>query len=214
MISPGEERAMLIEHDGARPRVASSAYVAPTAVLCGDVEVGPDCRILFGAVLTAEDGPVRLGERCIVMENAVVRGRAGHPAQVGNRVLIGPHAHVNGAQIDDEAFVATGASLFPGSRLGAGAEIRINGVLHVNSALAAGAELPIGWVAVGDPASMFPPDAHDEIWAIQRTLDFVGTVAGVDTAALGGESAMRALTATYAALYGRHRDDRRLADSG
>ena len=189
---------MLIEHQGARPRVAASAYVAPTAVLCGDVEVGPDCRILFGAVLTAEDGAVRLGERCIVMENAVVRGRAGHPAQIGDRVLIGPHAHVNGAQVGDEAFVATGASLFPGSRLGAGAEIRINGVLHVNSSLPAGAEVPIGWIAVGDPATMFPPGAHDEIWAIQRTLDFVGTVSGVDTGTLGGESAMSALTATYA----------------
>ena len=45
---------MLIEHDGARPRIDASAYVAPNAVLCGDVEVGPDCRILFGAVLTAD----------------------------------------------------------------------------------------------------------------------------------------------------------------
>ena len=167
---------MLIEHDGARPRIHPSAYVAPNAVLCGDVEVGPDCRILFGAVLTAEDGPVRLGERCIVMENAVLRGRSGHPA-----------------------------------RLGAGAEIRINGVLHVNSSLPDGAELPIGWIAVGDPAQMFPPKAHDEIWAIQRTLDFAGTVAGVDTSALAGGSAMSQLTATYATLYGRHRDDEVIA---
>jgi carbonic anhydrase/acetyltransferase-like protein (isoleucine patch superfamily) len=199
---------MLIEHDGARPRIHPSAYVAPNAVLCGDVEVGPDCRILFGAVLTAEDGPVSLGERCIVMENAVLRGRAGNPVRLGDRVLIGPHAHVNGAEIGEEAFVATGASLFPGSRLGAGAEIRINGVLHVNSVLPDGAELPIGWIAVGDPARMFPPKAHDEIWAIQRTLDFAGTVAGVDRAALAGESAMSALIGTYTALYGRHRDDR------
>jgi carbonic anhydrase/acetyltransferase-like protein (isoleucine patch superfamily) len=203
---------MLIEHAGARPRVDPSAYVAPTAVLCGDVEVGPSCRILFGAVLTAEDGPVRLGERCIVMENAVLRGRAGHPARLGDRVLIGPHAHVNGAEVGDEAFVATGASLFPGSRLGARAEIRINGVLHVNSTLPPGAELPIGWIAVGDPAAIFPPDAHDEIWAVQRTLDFAGTVTGLDPAALAGESAMPALTETYAALYGRHRDDRILSD--
>jgi carbonic anhydrase/acetyltransferase-like protein (isoleucine patch superfamily) len=202
---------MLIEHDGAHPRIDPSAYVAPNAVLCGDVEVGPDCRILFGAVLTAEDGPVRLGERCIVMEHAVLRGRAGHPVQVGDRVLIGPHAHVNGAQIGDEAFVATGASLFPGSRLGARAEIRINGVLHVNSTLPDGAELPIGWIAVGDPAQMFAPKSHDEIWAIQRTLDFAGTVAGVDTSALAGESAMSALMSTYAELYGRHRDDEVIA---
>jgi carbonic anhydrase/acetyltransferase-like protein (isoleucine patch superfamily) len=202
---------MLIEHEGARPRVHASAYVAPTAVLCGDVEIGPGCRILFGAVLTAEDGPIRLGERCLVMENAVLRGRAGHPVVLGDRVLIGPHAHVNGADVGDEAFVATGASLFPGSRVGAGAEVRINGVLHVNSSLPAGAELPIGWVAVGDPAQMFPPKDHDEIWAVQRTLDFTGTVTGLAPQALA-KGAMDALTRTYAALYGRHRDDRILGD--
>jgi carbonic anhydrase/acetyltransferase-like protein (isoleucine patch superfamily) len=194
---------MLIEHAGARPRVHPSAYVAPNAVLSGDVEVGRDCRILFGAVLTAEDGPIRLGERCIVMENAVLRGRARHPVRLGDGVLIGPHAHVNGAAI--------GASLVPGSRLGAGAELRINAVLHVNSTLPAGAELPIGWVAVGDPAQMFPPGSHDEIWEIQRTLDFAGTVAGVDKSALGDQSAMSALIATYTELYGRHRDDEVIA---
>ena len=110
--------------------------------------------------------------------------------------------------VGDEVFVATGASLFPGSRVGAGAEIRINGVLHVNSVLPAGAVVPIGWVAVGDPAAILPPGSHDEIWEIQRTLDFVGTVAGVDAATLEGESAMAALMATYGSLYGRHRDDR------
>lgn len=202
---------MLIEHGGARPRIHASAYVAPNAVVSGDVEVGADCRILFGAVLTAEDGPIRIGERCIVMENAVVRGRASHPSRLGDRVLVGPHAHVNGARVGDGAFIATGASLFPGSRLGAGAEIRINGVLHVNSSLPDGAELPIGWIAVGDPAQMFPPKSHEEIWAIQRTLDFAGTVTGLERDVLAG-GAMDALTATYAELYGHHRDDRILGD--
>jgi hypothetical protein len=61
------------------------------------------------------------------------------------------------------------------------------------------------------PARMFPPKSHDEIWAIQRELDFVGTVARIDRSALAGQSAMSALTATYAALYGRHRDDEVLA---
>ena len=150
---------------------------------------------------------MRLGERCIVMENAVVRGRAAHPARLGDGVLVGPHAHVNGAEAGDGAFIATGASLFPGSRLGAGAELRINAVLHVNSALPDGAEVPIGWVAVGAPATLFPPGAHDEIWAIQRTLDFAGTVTGLAPAELAGD-AMGALTRTYVALYGRHLGDR------
>ena len=59
---------MLIEHEGSSPRLAESAYVAPNAVLCGDVAVGEDARILFGAVLTAEGGRVEIGARSIVME--------------------------------------------------------------------------------------------------------------------------------------------------
>jgi carbonic anhydrase/acetyltransferase-like protein (isoleucine patch superfamily) len=49
---------MLVEHRGALPQVDPSAYVAPNAVLCGDVRVGADARVLFGAVVTAEDGSV------------------------------------------------------------------------------------------------------------------------------------------------------------
>jgi gamma-carbonic anhydrase len=196
---------MLIEHDGAQPRVHPTAYVAPTAVLCGDVEVGPDCRILFGAVLTAEDGPVHLGERCIVMENAVLRGRAGHPVRLGDRVLIGPHAHVNGATIEDEVFVATGASLFPGSVAGTGAELRINSVLHVNSRLAPGTVIPIGWIAAGDPAELYSPDRHDELWQVQNTLDFPGTVYGVPRG-----TPMREIMSRQAEFFGAHRDDRTL----
>jgi gamma-carbonic anhydrase len=60
---------VLIEHEGRRPRVARFAYVAPTAVVSGDVVVGEDCRVLFGAVLTAEgDGSIELGERFILIE--------------------------------------------------------------------------------------------------------------------------------------------------
>src|SRR3954462_14888126 len=128
---------MLIEHAGKRPRIHESAYVAPSATVSGDVTVGPGARILYGAVLTAEgsSGQVVVGRDCIVMENALVRGRAGRPARIGESVLIGPHAHVNGCEIEDCVFVATGASVFPGARVGARSELRINSVVHVNSAL-------------------------------------------------------------------------------
>ncbi|GAA2654670.1 hypothetical protein [Nonomuraea recticatena] len=51
---------MLLEHQGLSPAVDPTAYVAPTATLCGDVRVGPGCRVLFGAVLTAEGDPAEL----------------------------------------------------------------------------------------------------------------------------------------------------------
>jgi gamma-carbonic anhydrase len=195
---------MLLEHEGKRPQVDRSAYVAPNAVLCGDVKVGPDSRILFGAVLTAEGGSVEVGERCIVMENALVRGRQSHPAVLGDHVLVGPHAHVNGAQVEREVFLATGVSVFPGAHIGHGSEVRINGVVHVNSRVAPGTTVPIGWIAVGDPADLFPPEAHEELWAVQRRMDFPRTVFGLERT----EATMERVSARYAEHFGRHRGDR------
>jgi carbonic anhydrase/acetyltransferase-like protein (isoleucine patch superfamily) len=193
---------MLVEHEGRAPTVDPGAWVAPTAVVCGDVRVAPGARVLWNAVLVDDGGPVELGEQAIVMEHALLRGRAGHPVRVGANVIIGPHAHLNGVEVGDGAFIATGAALFPGARVGAGAEVRIHGVVHVNSALPDGAVVPIGWIAVGDPAQVLPPDRHDDIWAIQRELDFPGTVLGIERGASAAEATRR-----YAELFGRHRDD-------
>jgi gamma-carbonic anhydrase len=197
---------MLVEHQGRQPQVAPTAYVAPNAVVSGDVIVGSECRILFGAVVTAEGGRVELGEQVIVMEQAVVRGRHGHPTLIGRHSLIGPHTHVNGAVLGEAVFLATGASVFPGARLGVGAEVRINGVVHVNSVLGDGAMVPIGWVALGNPAQILPPAEHESIWQIQRELDFVGTVYGIGPASPAEE--MAKITRGYAGLFGRHREDR------
>ncbi|MEU0648118.1 gamma carbonic anhydrase family protein [Streptomyces umbrinus] len=199
---------MLIEHRGQRPVVPASAYVAPTAVLCGAVTLGEHARVLHGAVLTAEDGEVRTGDHVVVMENALVRGRRRHPVLIGNAVLIGPHAHVNGARIEDEVFVATGASAFPGAVAGAGSELRINSVLHVNSILPPGSVVPIGWIAAGAPeAKLFAPGQHDELWEVQRELDFPGTAYGVPRG-----TSMRDIMARQADHFAAHLDDRVLDD--
>jgi carbonic anhydrase/acetyltransferase-like protein (isoleucine patch superfamily) len=191
---------MLLTHRGTSPTVDPSAYVAPTAVLCGDVRVGAGARILFGAVLTAEDGTISVGERCVVMENALIRGRAKHATTIGDDVLIGPHAHVNGATIEPGAFIATGAALFPGSTVGRGAEVRNHAVVHVNSTVAPEATVPIGWICVGD--EILPPDRHDDIWAIQRELDFPGTVYG-----LARDAEARERMTRQSAWFGAHADD-------
>jgi carbonic anhydrase/acetyltransferase-like protein (isoleucine patch superfamily) len=118
-------------------------------------------------------------ESAVVMEHALIRDRSGHPARIGAAVMIGPYAHVNGSTVEDEASIATGASVFPGSRIGRGAEVGINAVVQVNTVLEPGALVPIGWVAVGSPASILSTERHEEIWAIQWDLDFPGTVYGV-----------------------------------
>ena len=194
---------MLLEHRGKSPTVDPSAYVAPNAVLCGDVTVGPDTRVLFGAVVTAEDGRVEIGARSVLMENALVRARELHPATIGDDVLVGPHAHLNGSVVGEGCFIATGAALFPGSRLGRDVEVRINGVVHVNSVLDDGALVPIGWVALGNPAKIIAPWDHEEIWRIQEALDFPRTVYGLPRGASARERMER-----QTAWFGAHRDDR------
>jgi carbonic anhydrase/acetyltransferase-like protein (isoleucine patch superfamily) len=195
---------MLLEHQGKAPTVDATAYVAPNATLCGDVTIGPGCRVLFGAVITAEGGPVRLGAECIVMENAVVRGTPKDPIHVGDHVLIGPTAYLTGCTIDDDVFLATGTRVFNGARIGERSEVRINAVVHVRTVLAPDTTVPIGWVAVGDPAQLFSPDRHDEIWAVQRELDFPGYVFGLER----GDTLMPKMTERYSRALATHRDDR------
>jgi carbonic anhydrase/acetyltransferase-like protein (isoleucine patch superfamily) len=193
---------MLYRHRGLTPTIHPTAYVAPSATVVGDVRIGAGARILHGAVLTAEDGRVEIGANTVVMENALVRGRAAHPAVVGSSVLIGPHAHVNGSLVGDRVFVATGAALFPGSRIGAGAEVRIHGVVQVNTVLADDAVVPIGWVAVGGPARILSPGEHEAIWEIQRGLDFPGTVYGVERG-----TGMDEILRRQSEFFGAHADD-------
>jgi carbonic anhydrase/acetyltransferase-like protein (isoleucine patch superfamily) len=193
---------VLIEYNGKRPQVDGSAYIAPTAVLRGDVRVGSGSAVLFGAVVTDEGGPVEIGSDCVIMENAVLRGTPKNRLTIGNRVLIGPHAHVTGCVLQDGCFVATGAAVFNGACLESGSEVRINGVVHVNSRLPANSVVPIAWVAVGDPAEVLPPSEHQAIWDIQMKLDFPGTVWGADRSIPQGDNTQR-----FARSLSRHRKD-------
>ena len=197
----------LFASGGSEPRVDPSAVVAPTAVVCGDVTVGPDTQVGFGAVIVAEGSPIVIGRQCIVRDNVVIRSTGRHAVHVGDHVLVGPRSVLFGCRVEDEAFLATGATVFHGAVVGARAEIRINGVLHLRSVLPAGATVPIGWVAVGDPARLLSPDKHEEIWAIQKDLDFPGTVYGIERES-DGSIDMKEVTRRLAQSHRVHAFDR------
>ncbi|GAA5197240.1 gamma carbonic anhydrase family protein [Microbacterium jejuense] len=198
---------MRFEHLGAEPRIHPTTTVAASAVISGDVAIGPDCQILHGAVITAEGGPITLGANVIVMENALIRATATNPVHIADHVLVGPMASVSGAVIEDEVFLATGTRVFNGARIGARSEVRINAVVHLRTTLPAETTVPIGWVAVGDPLQVLSPDRHEEIWAAQRELDFPGYVFGLDRET---PDLMVQLTERYGRSLARHADDRRL----
>jgi carbonic anhydrase/acetyltransferase-like protein (isoleucine patch superfamily) len=194
---------MIIKHDGVSPRIDSTAWVAPNAVICGNVAVGPGCRIMYGAQVIAESGSITIGRECIIMENAVLRSSARHPLSIGNNCLVGPNAHVVGCTVEDEVFIATGAAIFHSAHLGKGSEVRVNGVVHLKSYLAAGETVPIGWVAVGNPAQIFSPSEHEQIWEVQKPLNFPLTVYGFERS----EASMEKITRRLSEALGSHVSD-------
>ena len=198
---------MRFAHLGAVPRIHPDAVVAPTAVISGDVTIGAGCQVLHGAVITAEGGAVTLAENVIVMENALVRATATNPVHVGSHVLVGPMASISGAVIDDEVFLATGTRVFNGAHIGARSEVRINAVVHLRTVLPADTVVPIGWVAVGQPPQILPPERDEEIRQAQRELDFPGYVFGLDRET---PDLMVQLTERYGRSLARHADDEAL----
>lgn len=194
---------MIITHQGKSPTIDKTAYIAPNAVICGDVTIGKNCKVMFGAQVIAEAGAIVLGENTVVLENAVLRSTQNHPLSIGKNCLIGPNTHVVGCLIEEDVFVATGVSIFHGAILESGSEVRINGVVHIKTHLTKNSTVPIGWVAVGNPAQIFSPDKHEQIWELQAPLNFPLTVYGIDRS----EVTMEKIVKQIGARLQTHADD-------
>jgi carbonic anhydrase/acetyltransferase-like protein (isoleucine patch superfamily) len=202
---------VLIEHQGKRPSIDPTAYVAPTAVICGDVTIGPRTHVSYGAVVEAHGSPVRIGTQCVVRENLNIRSTSRNAVEIGDYVLIGPHASLKGCTIENECFLATGAKIFQGARVGRRTEVRIDGVVHVRSVLPPESLLPIKWVAVGDPAQLLSPDRHEEIDRILGKMQFAQEVYGLERQSGSGvDMDMKEVTRQITSGLADHCDDREL----
>ena len=190
------------------PSVDDGLPSAPTAVLAGDVTVGPHSRVLFGAVITAEGGPVEIGANCVIMENAVIRGVPNQDMRIGNQVVIGPQAHLTGCVIKEEIpgsrpapWCSTAPASKPVPRI-------IHAVVYVNTVVPSGVAVPMGWFAGGQPAELVPPQDWDRIRAIMGPLDYAGTVFGVG----GAGALMPDVARRYSRGLALHQHDRVLPD--
>lgn len=139
---------MIVEYRGKRPNVHPSAFVAPNAVLIGDVSVGPESSIWFGAVLRADNGPIRIGARTSIQDNAVVHVSAGAETIVGDDVTVGHCAVMEDCRIEAHALIGSNATLLNGSRIGEGA------LIAAGSVVGQSATIPARVVAAGAPATV------------------------------------------------------------
>jgi carbonic anhydrase/acetyltransferase-like protein (isoleucine patch superfamily) len=100
---------MMYSSQNKKPQIDESAYVAPTAVVSGDVKIGAGAALLHYAVVTSEGGPIEIGEGCVVMEHAVIRATS-KPVKIGEYSVIAPHASLVDVSLPDDSHVPTGAT--------------------------------------------------------------------------------------------------------
>ncbi len=111
---------ILTSHRGHTPRVAQSAYLAETAVLVGDVEVGEGASVWYGAVLRGDMGQIRVGARTNIQDLAMVHMTEGMShALIGEDVTVGHSAIIHGATIGPRCLIGMGAIILDNAEIGA-----------------------------------------------------------------------------------------------
>ena len=192
-----------VRRRGRSPVVHEAAYVSPYALVAGEVTIGEGTAVLDGAVIVAESAPVQIGRECVIMENAVLRGAGRHPLRLGDRVLVGPQAHLSGAQVGDECMVATGAAVFNGAVVGSGSLIAVGAIVHDGTRLPEGSRGPMQHIAVGDPATIFPPQEAPEAHRRVTEIGFTDMVFGHSTKDLDFRQSIAWVCRTYSAALRR-----------
>jgi carbonic anhydrase/acetyltransferase-like protein (isoleucine patch superfamily) len=140
--------ATVIELDGKTPRVAEDAFVAPTAVLIGDVTVHAGASIWFGAVLRGDNSAIVIGTGSNVQDNCVIHCAAELPTIVGSNVTVGHMAMLEGCVIGDGSLVGMGAIVLQRAKVGA------NALVAAGAVVGEGTEIPDGVLAAGVPATV------------------------------------------------------------
>ena len=135
------------------------AYIAPTAVLIGDVEVGAGASVWFGAVLRGDEAAIKVGEGANIQDNVVVHCAHDLPTLIERNASVGHSALLEGCVVEQGALVGMGAIMLQRSRLGAGS------MLAAGAVLAEGKSVPAGHLAAGVPATVRKPlDGSSETW--------------------------------------------------
>ena len=138
--------ATIIELGGVAPKIAEDAFIAPTAVLIGDVEVAAGASVWFGAVLRGDNSAIRIGEGSNVQDNCVIHCAKDLPTIVGANVTVGHMAMLEGCEIGDGSLIGMGAIVLQRASVGAGSLVAAGAVVGE------GVQIPPGVLAAGVPA--------------------------------------------------------------
>jgi carbonic anhydrase/acetyltransferase-like protein (isoleucine patch superfamily) len=162
----------LIEFEGRSPRIAAGAFVAPTAVLVGDVQIEENTSIWFNAVLRADCGAIRIARNCSVQDNVVMHAENPETGLILEEgVTVGHGAIVHGTLVEKGALIGMGAILLSGSVIGAGS------VIAAGSVVLEHCRIPPNSLAAGNPAVVKKAlTGNAARWADQAVDDYLDLV--------------------------------------
>lgn len=128
--------------------IAASAYIAPGAVVLGDVTIGEQSSVWFGAIVRGDSAPIRIGSDTNVQDGSILHADPDFPCTIGNRVTLGHGAIVHGATVEDDCLIGMRAVVMNGATIGRGS------IVAVGSLVTEGTEVPPGTVVMGQPAKV------------------------------------------------------------
>jgi carbonic anhydrase/acetyltransferase-like protein (isoleucine patch superfamily) len=135
--------------DDVAPRIDPQVgWIAPTAVLVGDVVVGPEVGIWFGVVARGDIETITIGARSNIQENCVLHTDKGSPLSIGENVTVGHSAIVHGCTIGDNTLIGMGATVLTGAVIGN------NCLIGANALVTEGKIIPDNSLVVGAPAKV------------------------------------------------------------
>jgi carbonic anhydrase/acetyltransferase-like protein (isoleucine patch superfamily) len=139
------------------PDIDESAYVAPEAVVIGNVTIGPESTVWPYAVLRGDDAAIRIGARTSVQDGVVIHTGPDIDTVVGDECTIGHLAHLEGPVIEDRALIGAGAIVLRQAHIGAMA------LVGAGALVPGGMEVPARAIAVGVPAKIRPDAVQDDM---------------------------------------------------
>ena len=202
---------MIIKHRGVEPRLDESVYIAPTAVICGNVALAAQARVMFGAVIDSEASGVEIGACCIICENAVVRATrvegVDHPVRIGDHAFISPHATLLGCRVASHAYIATGATVLQGAQVGKGAVVAVGALVHAGTQIPDGFFLAPNSIAIGDPPNIYSPGDQEEVVNAIKSIAFAKIAFGVTPLPEDRVATMTRATEIRSGEFAYHKDD-------
>jgi carbonic anhydrase/acetyltransferase-like protein (isoleucine patch superfamily) len=156
----------VIQFEDRIPQIGKGTNICDSAEVIGDVKIGRDCYIGFGAILRGDYGEIIIGDRSIIEDNCVVHARPDDKCVIGNKVTIGHGAILHNCIIHDMAVIGMGAIVSDFAEVGEWAVIG-EGCVIPNKF-----KIPPGKIAVGVPAKIIgdTSDEFKELWSYYKDM--------------------------------------------